>query len=123
MNWLLTIVLCGLLVELTVRLPLLTPLVAIRRSGTRAVHVLTVKNVSDHWKEKAMAAYARSTFTATAKVAGLLSVVLGVAFASVLVLDRLSNGFETFILSWGGIGSTVVIATLYFAVRKPVYRG
>ncbi len=123
MNWLLTMVLCAVLVELVLRLPFLNPLKALHWSSNRAVRLVTAKAVSDHWKEKAMGAYARKTFVASAKIAGLLAIVLGAATLSVLALDRLSDGFQAFILSWTGLGGSVAAASLYVVARKAVIRG
>lgn len=123
MNWLLTGILCAILVELVLRLPFLDPLEAVRRTGRRALHLVTTTAVSDHWKEKAMGAYARQTFAASAQVAGLLAIVLGAAAVLVLGLDRLSHGFQRFIVSWTGLGGSLVAATLYVVARGLVVRG
>ena len=123
MNWLLTIVFCAVLVELVLRLPFLDPLRALRWSSNRAMRVVTAKAVSDHWKERAMGAYARKTFVASVKIAGLLAVVLGAATLLVLALDRLSEGFQAFVLSWAGLGSSVVVSSLYVVARRAVIRG
>lgn len=123
MNWILTVPFCAVLVELALHLPLLEPLKGLSRSSNRALHVVTAKAVSDHWKEKAMRAYAQKTFLASAKLAGLLAVVLGTAAILVVVLDRLSDGFQAFILSWTGLGLSVVAASLYVMARKAILRG
>ena len=123
MNWILTIPFCAVLVELVLHLPLLEPLKELSRSSNRAVHVVTAKAVSDHWKEKAMGAYAQKTFVASAKIAGLLAVVLGGAAILVVGLDQLSDGFQAFILSWSGLGLSVVAASLYVMARKAILRG
>jgi len=60
---------------------------------------------------------------ASAKLAGLLAVVLGTAAILVVVLDRLSDGFQAFILSWTGLGLSVVAASLYVMARKAILRG
>lgn len=123
MNWLLTIVLCALLVELVLRLPFLNPIKVLSWSSNRALRVITTKGVSDHWKEKAMGAYAQKTFIASGKIAALLAVVLGFATLLVLGLERLFGGFQAFILSWKGLGSSIVAATLYIMARRVVFRG
>lgn len=99
MNWILTIPFCAVLVELVLHLPFLVPLKELSRFRNRAVYVVTAKTVSDHWKEKAIGAYARKTFVASAKIAGLLAVVLGGAAILVVGLDQFSDGFQAFILS------------------------
>lgn len=118
MNWLLTVVFCAVLVEVVLKLPFLRPLQAVLTSSQRAVHVVKAKLVSDHWKEKAMRAYAQKTFVASLKLAGLLAFVLGGAALLLLALDRLSDGFQAFVLSWIGLASSVIAASLYIMARK-----
>ncbi|SON56849.1 hypothetical protein HDIA_3308 [Hartmannibacter diazotrophicus] len=122
MNWLLTAILCVLLVELAVRLPLAGAVLGVSGASKRAARVLRAKAISDHWKEKAMGAYARATFASTLKLAGLLIVILAIAFALVLLFEQISSGFESFILGWWGIGFSLVFATLYFSLRKVLLR-
>jgi len=117
-NWLLLIILCVVLVEIVMRLPFLAPLKALQRSSSRAIRVVSAKAVSDHWKEKAMGAYAQKTFVASAQIAGPLALVLGIATLVVLGMDLLSEGFQTFILTWAGLGGSVVAASLYVFVRR-----
>lgn len=123
MNWLLTMVLCAALVELVLRLPFLDPLKALRWFSNRAMRVVTAKAVSDHWKERAMGAYARKTFVASVKIAGLLAIALGAAILLVLALDWLFEGFKAFILNWTGLGGSIIAASLYIVARKAVIRG
>ncbi|GAB5467241.1 MAG: hypothetical protein Kilf2KO_02710 [Rhodospirillales bacterium] len=122
MSWVLTGALCVLLVELCLRLPFGPVLSRLVRSSSRALHVVRAKAVSDHWKEKAMAAYARTTFASTFKLALLLGLLLAVATGLVLALERIAPGFEAFILSWLGIGVSVVFACLYVGLRKSLLR-
>ena len=118
MNWFLMVALCCLLVELVLRLPFLSRLDVIHRSSRSALRVVTAKAVSEHWKEKAMRVYARRTFIASVQLTGLLVILLCVAALLVLGLDQLSNGFQSFILSWSGIGSSIAVAGLYVAGRR-----
>ena len=120
MNWLLCIVLCVALVEMVVRLPLEAPVKSLLRSSNRAVRVAKAPGISDHWKEKAMATYALRTFTSTMTIALYLAVVLGTATVLVVGLERVSSGFQEFILSWVGLGYSILVASAYFLVRKAV---
>ncbi len=123
MNWVLTALLCTALVELVLRLPFVEPLKGLVRNSRRAVHVVTAKAVSDHWKEKAMGAYAQRTFSATAKLTGCLLMVLGTAIVLVIAMEVLFNGFQAFILSGMGLGFSVVAATVYVMARKTIGHG
>ena len=120
MNWLLTVVLCVMLVEVALRLPFSKSLSMLTRSNMRALKVLRTKHVSDHWKEKAMGAYARKTFTCSSQIGLYLGIVLAIAAAVVFGFDLMVPGFAAFILSWTGIVLSLVAASLYFFGRRIV---
>ena len=123
MNWFLTAILCVLLVELALRLPFAAVVAGVSKSGGRAVRVVRAKAVSDHWKGKALAAYAQTTFLSSIKLAGLLVVLLTIAAVLVAALEQISGGFQSFILGWRGIGFSIVFASLYLTVRKLIVHG
>lgn len=123
MNWFLTLLVSLLLVELALRLPFASVVATAGRSGTRALHVVRAKAISDHWKEKAMAAYARSTFLASVQLVGLLAVLFAAALLLVVALERVSGGFQGFILGWRGIAFSVAAASLYVVARRSFARG
>ena len=122
MNWLLTAIVCVLLVELAVRLPFATTVAGLSRSSSRAFSVVRAR-ASDHWKEKAMAAYARLTFLSSIRLAGLLAVLLLAAAILVLVFEQISGDFRSFILGWRGIVSGLAFASLYLTARKAIAGG
>src|SRR5690606_24750774 len=123
LNWILTSLLSLLLVELALRLPFASAVATAGRSSTRALHVVRAKAISDHWKEKAMAAYARSTFLASVQLVSLLAILFGTAFLLVVALERVSGGFQGFILGWRGIAFSVAVASLYVVARRALARG
>lgn len=123
MNWLLTALLSFLLVECLLRLPLPALLADFRRSNLRALHLLRSKAISDHWKEKAMGAYARGTFTASSKLAGLLALLLLLAWVLTLLFEQASGGFQTFLLGWLGLAGGCLFACLYYVGRKALLHG
>lgn len=118
MNWVLAVVVCILLVETALRLPFGASAAGVARAGAKAIRVVRAKAISDHWKEKALAAYAKATFLSSLRLAVLLAVFLAIAAVLVLVFDRISGGFQDFILGWLGIGFTIVFASLYYTLRK-----
>ena len=122
MIFVLTALLCVILVELAVRLPFATAISRLAAAGGRSVRILRSKSVSDHWKEKAIGAYARMTFRASMELATFLGLVLLAASALIWVFEQAVDGFQDFILGWGGIGFTVVFASLYLAVRSRLLR-
>lgn len=123
MIWFLTAVLCALLVELALRLPFRRAMLKVTESGSKATRLVKAKAISDHWKEKAMASYAQTTFLSTLKLAGLLITVFCVAVSVVLFFNQLLDGFQVFILSWRGIVCSIVFASLYVKVRRSIAYG
>lgn len=123
MNWFLTAIFCVLLVELALRLPFAAAVAGMSRSGGKAIRVIRAKAVSDHWKEKALAAYAQVTFLSSIKLAGLLVVLLAVAMVLAVTFEQVSRGFQSFILGWRGIAFSIVLASLYLKVRKSIVHG
>jgi hypothetical protein len=81
------------------------------------------KAVSDHWKEKAMGAYAQETFVCSIKIAGLLAAVLAVAAGLVWTFEQGFNGFQNFILGWRGLGFSIVVASIYLLARRLITLG
>ncbi len=120
MNWIFNLVLCVALVELAMRLPFGPTIADLGRAGRKALHVVGSKAISDHWKEKAVGAYSRTTFLSALKLAGLLVVLFGAAALLVVAFDFVAAGFESFMLGWVGITGSVVLAGLYFLVRKRI---
>ncbi len=123
MNWFLTAILCILLLELALRLPFTDVVAGVSKSSGGAVRVVRAKAVSDHWKEKALAAYAQATFLSSIKLAGLLIVLLTIAAVLVVALEQISGGFQSFILGWRGISFSIVFASFYLTVRKSILHG
>lgn len=117
MTWLLTTVLCVILVEIFVRLPLPVIVLQINVIGRKALRTLSAKSVSDHWKEKALLAYAVSLFVSTLKLAGYLVVLGAVAVLLIFIFDNLGAMVGDFITNWPGILFSLVVATLYSIVR------
>lgn len=107
-----------LLVEIALRLPLGDVVADVLKTVGRSMKVVGAPRISDHWKEKAMGAYARATFVGTGRLALLLGLLIGIAVAAVLGFDRVRPGFLDFMLGWGGIAATLLFATLWYMVRR-----
>jgi len=118
MTWVLTTILCIILVETMARLPFgaaISQIVWISRKATRT---LGAKFVSDHWKEKVLLAYAVSLFLATIKLAGYLFIVGAIAFVLIFISDKYGAMVSDFLSHWPGILYSMIVASVYFAARK-----
>ena len=118
MTWVVTTVLCIILIELVVRIPLPAVISEIRIVTRKALHTLGAKSISDHWKEKAILAYASSLLNSTMKLAGLLMAIGAIAVLLIFVLDYFGFRVGEFIVSWAGILFSIVVATVYYTIRK-----
>lgn len=118
MTWLLTLILCVILVEFAVRIPLSSIVSDINVVVRKALHVLGASSISDHWKEKVMLSYAGALFLSTLKLAALLVAIGLVAVLLIFVFDYSGIGVGAFLISWMGILYTVIIASVYFVLRK-----
>ena len=118
MNWLFTTIICIFLVELLRLVPLVKIITDMNLLARKALHVLSSKSISDHWKEKAILAYSSSLFLETLKLAvvfltvGLLVVVL------IFVFEYFDTKIGSFIISVSGSLYSIIIASLYLIVRK-----
>jgi hypothetical protein len=109
----LTIVLSVAIAELATRLPFPAVLATARETAARAFHVLRARSISDHWKEKAMLAYAGAMFRSSMKLTGLMLVLCILAVSLTVVFDLMVSSFAAFIMSWPGILLTAAVASLY----------
>lgn len=118
MTWILTTVLCIIVIEFAVRIPLPEVISEISIVAHKALHILGAKSVSDHWKEKVMLSYAGSLFLATMKLGALLIAIAAVAILLIFIFDYSGVRIGNFIVSWTGMLFSVVVATAYYTIRK-----
>jgi len=118
MTWILTTILCVVLMEFVIRIPLTAVISEINAVIRKSLYTLGAKSVSDHWKEKVMLAYAGLLFISAMKLAGFLVAVVAMAILLIVVFDYLGANISDFITSWAGILFSTIVATIYFRVRK-----
>ncbi len=117
MKWALIAVLSVCLAETLMRLPLAKYVRNFTRLLDRSMWVLKASGVSDHWKERAMGAYAMQTFKTTGILVGMLTIVVVLAVVITLFFSLFSPGFDQFVMSWIGILVSTVIACAYAFAR------
>ncbi|NBC14800.1 MAG: hypothetical protein GVY09_15995 [Gammaproteobacteria bacterium] len=118
----LSALLCLLLVEAALRLPFGRALSRAVRTGDRARRVLASRHISEHWKEKAVGAYAGhlvgATLALVAMIAGLAAGFLGGARA----LEALQTGAFGLLLGWPGIVYCTSVASAWAILRRRAER-
>lgn len=118
MSWLvITLGVIGF-VELLRRLPLLQQLQQLACYGSRAISVVRSTAISDHWKEKALLAYAGRIFVSSMGsflyfLLALAPLILAAAIATAIHIPVLE-----LLYSPQGIAGATVIAALYLWLRS-----
>jgi hypothetical protein len=123
MTWLAVGIVTILLVEVFLRLPLISTAGKVLQISQKAAHIMRAKGVSDHWKERAIQAYSGRLL----KASFLLIIGLGVIFFAGYLLtlgaEQIAPGTLVLLLSFWGIVFSVVIAILYVYLRQLMFKG
>ena len=111
----------GCACELMLRLPVMSHLQALYSSASRAAATLRLRHASDHWKERALLAYARRLLVHSIIAPALVLVAcLPVFMAAVAITGSLTGGVR--ILSgFGMIGFLTLVAITYVFVRSKLF--
>jgi hypothetical protein len=120
MNWFLTVILCIVLVELLLRLPVAAIVSNIGLVSRKAVRTLAARRVSDHWKEKALLVYSRSLFVSSVKLGAVLLAAGAAIAAFVYLSDLLGAELFTFLVGWQGLLFSLAVASIYVTIRKRI---
>ena len=118
MNWLITTVLSIFLVEFLLRLPLRDPIADAAKIAAKAQHTLLTSAISDHWKERALLAYAGRLFRNTLTIAIALGAFTTVAVVLIVIAEFAGVLSRGFIFGWPALLYSAVFATIYVSVRK-----
>ena len=113
LNYLYLIVACVISIELLIRLNLMSYVNSIGRNLSKVFHVIMASNISDHWKEKMVPAYAYILLKNSLLILGILFLII-LVFSVFVVL---SSKILTLILSVAGIAMSIVISFTYLKLR------
>lgn len=111
---LLLLVICILSVEFFVRLNFLSYLDSILKVTKRVSYVIPKNNISDHWKEKVIPAYALRIMKHSLQILLILLLIISLFF----ITDLFHNNFFVFSSSLIGIIESLVFALGYALLRK-----
>jgi hypothetical protein len=112
-TWLLAVLLTTVFVELVIRLPFKPDIAALRLNAGKAARVLGSRNISDHWKEKALLVYAGRIFGHSTKAFAWLLLALAPMLLAVVVSPDLAQR----ILSAEGMVMCTLAAAIYARLR------
>ena len=111
---LLLLLVCILSVEVFIKLNFLSHLDSILKVTKRVTYGISKSNISDHWKEKVIPAYALRIMKYSLQILLILLLILSLFF----IADYFFNDFLAFTFSWVGIIESMVIAFGYAYLRK-----
>ena len=110
----LLLLVCIVSVEIFIRLNFVSILDSILKVTKKVTHVIPQNNISDHWKEKVVPAYALRIMKYSLHILMILLLIL----SFFIVVDLLFNDFLALTLSLIGIIESIVFAFGYVYVRK-----
>ena len=109
---------CILSVEFFIRLNFLSYLDSILKVIRRVTYVVPKSNISDHWKEKVIPAYALRIMKYSLQILLILFLIISLF----LIADFFFNDFLAFTFSWIGIIESMVFAFGYVYLRKSLIK-
>ena len=115
---LLLLLVCILSVEVFIRLNFLSYLDSILKVTKRVFYVIPNNNISDHWKEKIIPAYALRIMKYSLQILVILLLIMSLFF----IPNYFFNNFLAFTLSLIGITESMVFAFSYVYLRKSVIK-
>jgi len=114
----LLLLVCILSVEAFIRLNFLSLLDSILKVTKKVIYVISQNNISDHWKEKAVPAYALRIMKYSLQISLILLVILSLF----LIAGFFFNDFLALTLSLFGILESLVFAFGYVYLRKSLIK-
>jgi hypothetical protein len=112
------ILVCVLSVEVFIRFNFLLILNSILKVAKKVTYVIPKSNISDHWKEKIIPAYALIIMKYSLQMLLILLLIMSLFF----IADLFYNDFLAFTLSLIGTMESMVIAFGYVYLRKSLIK-
>ncbi len=103
--------------ELFIRLPIIG---TVRRSSdiaTKSATLIRAPKISDHWKERALPAYAGALFMQTLRLGAMIALALSPVIAALAVSSLFDAPLMSLLVSIPGIALSVAAAGIYAFVR------
>jgi hypothetical protein len=110
----LLLLVCVLSVEVFIRLNFLIHLDLILKVTKKVTYLIPQNNISDHWKEKVIPAYALRIMKCSLQILLILSLIISLFF----ITDLFYKNFLAFTLTLIGIIESMVFAFGYVYLRR-----
>ena len=114
MNHLILLLVCILSFEIFIRSNFFSILGSILEVTRKVTHIIPQENISDHWKERIIPAYALRIMKYSLQILLILLLILSFFF----IADHFFNDFLDLALSLVGVVESIVFAFGYIYLRK-----
>ena len=118
MNHFILLLVCTLSVEIFVRSNLSSILSSVLKASKRVAHVITSVNISDHWKEKVIPAYALRMMKISLQILLIILAILSLF----LFADYFFDSFLEYTPSFFGIIESMIFAISYGYLKKSIIK-
>jgi len=118
MSWLALAVLCVVMVEIALLLPLGATLKGFSRTSQKAMRTIASSRISEHWKEKVMLRYSARMMVETLKLFLFLALLAGLILLGIWVAAMAEIPLEDLLLSFPGIGFSILFSVGYVFLRQ-----
>ena len=118
MTHFLLLLVCIVSIEVLIRLNFLSFLGSILNITRKVTHVISQDNISDHWKERVIPAYALRIMKYSLQILFILLLILSFFF----IADYFFNDFLSLALSLIGVAESIVFAFGYVFLRKALLK-
>ena len=113
LDYLYLVITCVLSLELFLRMRFISHVNSIIRNLSKVLHLIISSNISVHWKEKMVPAYAFILLKNSLLILGILFLII-LVFSVFIVL---SSKFLALVLSVTGVAMSIVISLTYLKLR------
>lgn len=118
MKHILLLLVCIISVEFFIRINFLSILDSILNIAKKVTYIIPQDNISDHWKEKVIPAYALRIMKYSLQILVILFLIISFFIAA----DYFLSGFLIFTLSLVGIVESIVFAFGFVLLRKSLIK-
>ena len=118
MNHLILLIVCLLSVEIFIRSKHIDLINSLIEVSKKTIHVISNKNVSDHWKEKIIPKYSIQMMKFSSKMLLIFLLI----FCIFIIAENWFSGFLSFTFSTNGIIESILITFCYSYFKKLIIK-
>ncbi len=114
MNHLILFISCLVSVEILIRSNYISLVNLTIKVSKKAIHTISNKNISDHWKENIIPIYSFQMM----KYSLQMLIIIFLIISNFVIVNNIFVGFLAFTLSWNGIVESILVVFIYSYIRK-----